>query len=586
MVNLKSAPFFLSDEDCRWGTDTIGAMSTEEKVGQLFFGLSSSFDEEYLKTLAASYHLGGCRYNTAPGLAVRRHNEVLQQSSKIPMFIACNTEAGGDACSDGIYLGAGIKIGASGKEEYAYALGKMANEEAAAVGCNMAFAPVCDITFNWQNTEIISRAFGREPGLVTQMSSEYMRGAHTIPGFVCAAKHFPGNGRDFRDAHLSNHVNDCTVSEWDASYGQVYKRLIGEGLEAVMAGHIMLPEYEKALNSGLSEEDMMPATLSPELINGLLRKKLGFNGLVITDATHMAAMTCRMKRSDMLPRAINSGCDMLLFFNDPDEDFHILRSAYADGVISEERMRDALMRILGLKAHMGLHRKKSPVPTVETAEKVLKDTAGRQKTARRISEDSITLVKYKDADVLPVTPERYRRIMLVHIKGVESGITALMKAVGMKSGNPVEILRKKLEDRGFEVSVYQNPLDAMKKQAESGEKPDVNEFFAGKSAISDFTAQMDLVITVCDVASGRPNFGLSKGGGEIPWYVFEVPVIVLGCGSPVMLADIPQARTYINLYDAKEDTLDALADKLMEGPASFLGKDPVDSFCGQFDTRL
>lgn len=97
---------------------------------------------------------------------------------------------------------------------------------------------------------------------------------------------------------------------------------------------------------------------------------------------------------------------------------------------------------------------------------------------------------------------------------------------------------------------------------------------------------MDLVITLCDVASGRPAFGMSKGGGEIPWYVFELPVVVIGCGQPTMLADIPQARTYINAYDAKEDTFDALVEDLMAGPGAFKGKDPIDSFCGLFDARL
>ncbi|MGM9619726.1 MAG: hypothetical protein ACI3W8_07840 [Oscillospiraceae bacterium] len=176
--------------------------------------------------------------------------------------------------------------------------------------------------------------------------------------------------------------------------------------------------------------------------------------------------------------------------------------------------------------------------------------------------------------------------MLVHVKGAESGMTALMKAVGMGGGSPVELLRQKLTDKGFEVFVYENPLDKMKRQAEAGQKPDFNEFFAGKSAIGEFTSRMDVVLTVCDVTSGRPCFGLSKGGGEIPWYVFEVPVIVIGCGSPTMLADIPQARTYINTYDSREATVDALVEKLMKGPAAFQGIDPIDSFCGLFDARL
>lgn len=451
----------------------------------------------------------------------------------------------------------------------------------------MAFAPVCDIAYNWENTEVISRAFGNDPKRVTKMSCEYLKGAHTIEGFACTAKHFPGNGLDFRDAHLSNNVNSFDLRKWDATYGKVYMVLIKNGLESVMAGHIMLPKVAKALNGKLKDTDMLPATLSSEIISGLLRQRLGFNGVVITAATHMVGMTCRMKRSGMLPMAINAGCDMLLFFNDPDEDFATVLNAYRNGVISEARMQDALTRILGLKAHMGLHRKSKE--QLVPSEGAMRQTLGKKEyvqAQKAICDKGITLVKYKDKGVLPLTPERYRRIMLVHVKGAESSMTALMKAVGMSSGNPVQLLEKKLTEKGFEVFVYENPLDKMRRQAEAGQKPDVNLFFAGKNAIADFTSKMDLVITVCDVASGRPSFGLSKGGGEIPWYVFEVPVIVVGCEAPTMLADIPQARTYINTYDSKEATMDALVEKLMKGPPAFQGIDPIDSFCGLFDAHL
>lgn len=588
MVDLRANPYFLSEEDIKWVEETIAGMSDEEKVGQLFFQLTQSHDEAYLKELMEKYHLGGCRYNPAPGKAIQEQNRNLQKYAKVPVFIACNTEAGGDgACADGTPIGAGIKIGATGKEEYAYALGRMANEEAAAIGCNMAFAPVCDIHYNWENTEIVSRAFGNDPERVAKMSAAYLNGAHTIPGFACAAKHFPGNGQDFRDAHLTNNVNYFSVEKWDATYGMVYKTLIDNGLDAIMGGHIMLPEYAKAINPDLKDEDMMPATLCPEIMTTLLRKKLGFNGMVVTDASHMVAMTNRMKRAQMLPVAINSGCDMFLFFNDPDEDFQTMLQAYRDKVISEERMNEALTRIIGLKAHLGLHRKAKEelVPPAEVLEQALGKEEYKQ-MAKAISEDCITLVKYKDKDVLPVTPEKYKRIMIVHVKGSGGGMGEMMKLMGMSGSNPAELLKKKLCEKGFEAFIYESPLDRMKKQIAAGEKPNLNLYFAGKNAIADFVKDMDLVITLCDVSSGRPVFGMSKGGGEIPWYVFEVPVVVVGCGQPTMLADIPQARTYINTYDSKDSTFDALVKDLMEGEGAFKGKDPIDSFCGLFDTRL
>ena len=588
MVDLKANPYYLGEEDCKWVEETIKGMTDEEKVGQLFFQLTSSHEEEHLKELMEKYHLGGCRYNPAPGFAILEQNRKLQKYAKVPVFIACNTEAGGDgACADGTFIGSGVKIAATDNVDYAYQLGKMSNEEAAAIGCNMAFAPVCDIAYNWQNTEVIGRAFGSDPDRVATMSAAYLKGAHTIPGFACAAKHFPGNGQDFRDAHISNNVNYFDVDEWDATYGKVYKELIDNDLDAIMGGHILMPKYAKAINPDLKDDDMMPATLSYEIMTTLLRDKLGFNGMVVTDASHMVAMTDRMKRADMLPLSINAGCDMFLFFNDPEEDFNTMLNAYKNGVISEERMTEALTRILGLKAKMGLH-KKAKEDLVPAAE-VLQSAIGKEEykeMQKNISKDSITLVKYKDKDVLPITPERYKRIMIVHLKGNGGAMAELMKAMGYGGGNPAEALKDKLCAKGFDAFIYESPLDIMKKQMAAGEKPNINLYFAGKNAISDFLKDMDLVITLCDVSTGRPSFGLSKGGGEIPWYVYELPVVVVGCGQPTMLADIPQARTYINTYDAKDSTMDALVDKLLSGEESFTAIDPIDSFCGLFDARL
>lgn len=585
MIDLKARPYHLSDEDVRWVETTIAGMTDEEKVGQLFFQLTAGVDEAYLQNLMDKYHLGGCRYNNMPGAAVQMQNAILQKYAKVPLFIACNTETGGNgACSDGTYIGSGIKIGATDKVEYAHALGQFSNEEAAAIGCNMAFAPVCDIHYNWENTEVVARAFGNDPARVAEMSKAYLDGAHTIPGFACAAKHFPGNGQDFRDAHIANNINAFDEQAWMDSYGLVYKTLIDADLDAVMGGHIMMPAYMRHVRPGITDDEMLPATLCPEIMTGLLRDKLGFNGMVVTDASHMVAMTDRMTRKEMLPASINAGCDMFLFFNDPDEDFATMLEAYQTGIISEQRMTEALTRILGLKARMGLHKKTELVPATPASlgNEVYKATA------EAISRDCITLVKYKDKDVLPLTPEKYKRIMIVYVKGAAGAMDALVQMAmgGGAQKNPAEELRDRLIAKGFDAFIYESPIDKMKKQIAAGEKPSLNLYFAGKNAIADFISEQDLVITLCDVANGRPSFGLSKGGGEIPWYVFELPVVAVSVNAPTMLADIPQVRTYINAYDAKPSTLDALVENLVTGAESFKGSDPIDSFCGLWDTRI
>lgn len=517
-------------------------------------------------------------------------NVILQNNSKIPLFIACNTEAGGNgACSDGTFIGSGIKIGATQKEEYAFMLGKYANEEAWAIGCNMAFAPVCDIHYNWENTEVVARAFGNDVDRVAKMSKAYLDGAHTVNGFACAAKHFPGNGQDFRDAHISNNVNSFNEEEWMATYGKVYQTLIDGGLDAIMGGHILMPEYMRGINPNIKDEEMLPATLCPEIMTGLLRDKLGFNGMVVTDASHMVAMANRMTRKQMLPASINAGCDMFLFFNDPDEDFNIMLEAYKTGVISEERMTEALTRILGLKASMCLHKKKKEelVPAGDLTALIGKNEY--KQAEKDISQDAITLVKYKDEGVLPLTPNKYKRVMIVYVKGAAGPMDALVQMAmggGQAKKNPAEDLRDRLIEQGFDAFIYESPLEKIKKQIAMGEKPSLNLYFAGKNAIEDFKAEQDLVITLCDVANGRPAFGLSKGGGEIPWYVFELPVVAISVNAPTMLADIPMVRTYINAYDSKPSTMDALVDKLIKGKDAFKGKDPIDSFCGLWDTKI
>lgn len=589
MVNLKAKPFYLSDEDIAWVESTIAGMTSEEKVGQLFFQLTMGIEEQYLQNLMEKYHLGGCRYNNMPGAAVQMQNTILQKYAKIPLFIACNTEMGGNgACSDGTFIGSGIKIGATGNTEYAKMLGQYSNEEAAALGCNMAFAPVCDIHYNWENTEVVARAFGNDPKRVAMMSKAYLEGAHTIPGFACAAKHFPGNGQDFRDAHIANNINSFNEEEWMQTYGMVYKTLFDSDLDAVMGGHIMMPEYMRAINPDIKDEEMLPATLCPEIMTGLLRDKLGFNGMVVTDASHMVAMTDRMSRKEMLPASINAGCDMFLFFNDPDEDFETMLSAYENGVISEARMTEALTRILGLKAHMGLHKKTKDnlVPQIPAPSVLGKPEYKAAEKA--ISQDAVTLVKYKDKNVLPLTPEKYKRIMIVYVKGAAGPMDFLVQMAmgGGAQKNPAEALRDRLIEKGFDAFIYESPIDKMKKQIAAGEKPSLNLYFAGKNAIKDFVAGQDLVITLCDVANGRPSFGLSKGGGEIPWYVFELPVVAISVNAPTMLADIPQVRTYINAYDSKPTTMDALVEGLIGDVDAFKGKDPIDSFCGLWDAKI
>ena len=171
MVDLRAKPYYLNDEDIAWVESTIAGMTDEEKVGQLFWQLTAGNSEEYLKELMEKYHLGGCRYNGMPGQFVLNQNRILQKYAKVPVFIACNPEKGGDGvCPDGTHVGAQVKIGATRKTEYAQAMGRVSGAQIKATGCNMAFAPVADITYNWECEEVLARAYGNDHELVATMA--------------------------------------------------------------------------------------------------------------------------------------------------------------------------------------------------------------------------------------------------------------------------------------------------------------------------------------------------------------------------------------------------------------------------------
>lgn len=590
MVNLKEKPFYLNDEDIQWVESTISSMSLEEKIGQLFFNMGSSRSEEYLKGVVNNYHIGGVRYNPATAKDVYEQNRILQENSKIPLIIASNVEGGGDgACVDGTHVGNNVKIGATNNADYAYQMGYVSGVEAAAIGSNLSFAPVVDINLNWRNPIVSKRCFSNDAKKVLEYSQAYIRGAHESD-FACAAKHFPGDGLDERDQHIANSVNSYSCEEWDATFGLVYQGLIDDGLEAIMAGHIMQPAYSRHFNPEISDEAIMPATLSKELLQDLLRGKLGFNGMILTDASHMVGMTCCMKRSEMVPSAIAAGCDMFLFFNDMDEDFEAMMNGYKNGIITEARLYEALLRILGLKAHMGLHKKakKDIMPPVEGLSVI--QCEKHRAISDEVADVAITLVKDKES-IFPLSLEKHQRIMIVPVKGLESKGLGVLMSGSNQGKSTAEKLKEGLESRGFLVSIYESVIDRILKEAASGKSQDaiMAAYFGGKDRIDEFVAKQDLIITLADVSGGfqcveRVAWAMTKGGGEIPWYVNECPVLVVSIGHPFLLADVPHAKTYINCYDKKDNTLKSLVKKIC-GESSFTGVDPVDSFCGMWDTR-
>ncbi|AKK12002.1 glycoside hydrolase family 3 protein [Corynebacterium uterequi] len=589
MVDLKATPYNLDDEGVKWVEETLASMTDEEKIGQLFINMGSSRDPEYLKGVLDNYHIAGVRYQKANAEDIWEQNRCLQDNAKIPLLIAANTEAGGNgAVNDGTYVGHEVKIAATGDEKYAYELGRISGVEAAAVGCNWSFAPIVDLNNNWRNPIISVRTWAQDPDYTLKLSLAYMKGIMES-NIMPAAKHWPGDGIDERDQHLSSAPNWLSVEEWDATFGKVYKGLIDAGLPSIMAGHIAMPAYQKLYNPDMKPEDIMPATLSHDLTTKLLRDKLGFQGVVVTDASHMVAMTGAMPRREVLPTAIMAGCDLFLFFNDPDEDFGWMMDALKDGRLTRERLDEAVTRTLGLKAKIGLHTtaREDLFPAKEEALKLI-GTDEAKAVAVEVADKAITLVK--DADKrfkpLPISPETHKRVLIVPIEGAPNPMAAL----GGGDGNPAERLAAQMRERGYEVEVFETLLQKAKGKGEEELAKLVMSAYEGKAPVSNITDNYDLIISAAKVNGlmqpiERVYWPSTKGTMDIPWYVHEVPTVFISFACPNHLPDVPQVKTYINAYDDKDYTLTAVLDKL-EGKSEFTGVSPIDAFGGLPDSHI
>lgn len=555
-MDLKKKPFYLSDADIEWIEKTLEQMTLEEKIGALFCPIGYSTDPEYLDMMLG-FHIGGLFFRDGVGEEMRKTFAYAQSHSRIPLLIPSNLEAGGDgAAIDGTPYGKQMACAAAGDKKYAYRLGKIACTEAAALGINWAFAPVVDIDRNYHNPITNVRTYGDDPETVYTYAKEYMRAA-TECNVAVSIKHFPGDGVDERDQHLLTSVNSLSMEEWDETYGKIYQRLIEDGALTVMAGHIAMPAYQEYYNPQTAGR-IIPASLSKELLHNLLREKLGFNGLVITDATPMVGFTAAMARERSVPLAIENGCDMILFNKDLAEDYQFMMDGYKNGILSEDRLVEANRRILALKAALKLHDKKAVgtlVPS-ENIGQVLKNSKHIE-WAKELADASVTLVK-DTQKLLPIDAARYPRVLL-EIMGDFPSNERVLKQV-----------KEELEKKKFQVFVYEK-----------------ENFEIGVDNVKSFKEKYDLAIYIGNVenASNRTTNRLNwytfwGQGNNVPWFANEIPVMFISVANPYHLLDVPMIKTYINCYSNNEYVIESVVNKIT-GNSGFKGKNPVDPFCGR-----
>lgn len=563
---LEAKPFYLDSDGIKWVKDTMDRMSDDEKLEQLFCLSVLDFTERNWRETLTHLQPGGLMYRPVEAELAVNYTNMVQAESKIPLLIAANLEKGGNGIvAEGTMFAAPLEVAATGKAENARRLAEICAEEAKGVGCNWSFAPIVDIDNNFRNPITNTRTFGSNPAWVRELGTTYIREIQGR-GIAATAKHFPGDGCDERDQHLVTTINDCSVDEWDKTYGEIYSSCIESGVKTVMVGHIMQPDYERFFHPQIKDEEIMPATLSETLISRLLRGKLGFNGLVITDATCMTGFTVAMPRKKAVPYCIECGSDMFLFTRNEAEDVRFMKEGYKNGILSAYRLNEAVMRILGLKASLGLH--KGVEKADLTAEKKRLNNAVYKTWARECADQAITLVK-EEPHVLPLTPEKYPRILYYPIeeKTAEFGYSV--------RGGVCADFMERLKKLGFAVDVYK--VDKANMEGHISPTTEILDHYDLCLYLANYATKSNQ--TVVRIEWMQPM------GANCPVYIHEKPIVFISVENPYHLLDAPRVKTYINAYNSNETVLDSLIDKLT-GKSAFEGRSPVDPFCGKWDTRL
>ncbi len=546
---LRKAPFGLDQAAMEWVVATKAQMTLAEKIGQLFVFHSMGQDPDELARLAQLKPAGITRNFSADVAYEAQFIDTLQATAKVPLFISADLEGSRMSLPVGTEVPNPLALAAVNDVQASRTIARIMAQEARAIGINWSFTPVIDINYAFRSAIVATRGFGSSVDAIEAQAFAQIYEFQSV-GVAATVKHWPGEGYDDRDQHLVTTINPLSMPEWEAHFGRLYRAAIAQGVMSVMSAHIALPAFILAQNPDAGVEAYRPAAVSRALNLDLLRGQLGFNGLIVSDATPMAGFGSWASRDEMLPEVIENGCDIILFSRDAAADVALITAAVSDGRISAARLDEALTRILGLKAWAGLHK---GAPKVNKAALARPENAV---AAQNITQRAPTLVKDVQG-LLPLSVAKHKRVLVV-----TSGIVVPFFP------QPIPFdLPDMLKAEGFEVTLHT-----------AGTQPSAADYdlmiylFGEETLLTRGRIFLDwLKIT--------GNFGAAMARH---WH--EIPTLMVSFGYPYYLYDAPRAPTYVNAY-ATMPTMQRAVVECLLGRAAWNTHSPVDAFCGLPDAR-
>ncbi len=538
--------FTLSYKDSLKLDLLLDKMTLKEKCAQVifpngyaYFASDSSDEIKRLTQFVKEEKVGGILFLQGDVDSLPRVINKLQKISEIPLLISADFENGvGARMENGVEFPPPMAIAATRDRNLSYEVGLITGIESRALGVRQNYAPVLDINNNYLNPIINYRSFSDKPDLVSEFGKEFILGLQQS-GVIATAKHFPGHGATETDSHNELPVIKKSESELMNFELRPFASAIKSGVASIMVAHLSIPALDKK----------HPATLSHNVIDGLLKKRLKFKGLIVSDAMNMHAITSNYSDEEAIQLAFNAGNDVILF----PPDVKTAVNAIYDGVlfnkISMPRLLASVKKILAVKIKLGLFN--ADTVNLSDSKKILSKKT-HKRLARKVAEKSITLLKNK-GNILPLNLSKYKQISVIAFRETDRE----------------DLLKKELPFFKF-----------IKSRLPNAEYITLNKL----SARQDFTQAVqiarksDLVIfpIFIGVQSFSGEISLTESMRKLVNKVArsKTRTVVLAMGNPYIISDLPNTDVYLTSYGLADVSQAAIVQALF-GENDISGKLPV-----------
>ena len=566
-------PIRNTESGNKWAEKTLHKLSVEEKVGQLFMiwcraGFLNVENPEYVQLVDSmrKYHVGSFAMTvhvdgpfllrSEPYEAAELLNR-LQKESKLPLLFAADFERGvAIRLMGATNFPHAMAFGADGKLDDAENFGRITAVEARAVGVHWNFFPDADVNSNPANPIINTRSFGEDPKQVGDLVTAYIKGAHE-GGMLTTVKHFPGHGDTATDSHLGVASVNVDRAHLDSIELPPFKQAIAAGVDSVMVAHVTVPALDSDPNH--------VATISPTVVSELLEKDLGFKGVVVTDALDMAGLT-HLFANDIgraAVEAFKAGNDLLIIPADLPASYESMVKAVKSGEIPRQRLDHSVLKILKLKASLGLNESRTvDLSTLATMVGKPQDMAFGQKVA----DSAITLVR-DSGKVIPLKSKGTAKAALPYMSKEETHNQTLAvlfsEDVRTESGRAFgREFRARIPDARV---IYVDPRIAAGM---------TDEVLKAADEAQTIVAAVYVIPTAGKIGN---SMAMADATGELLQQMLDraaAKTAVVAVGNPYLASDFPKIETYMCTF-SNASVSEIAAVKALFGEISIRGHLPV-----------